>query len=104
PTAHDPIETFKIEAENQRHAADRESSGMRSPPLCEASQDASLAELADAPPAPYQTEALQAKDESNQHLADAERRESNGTQIQPLSEAAQTAAPTPSTVAPPAPG
>ena len=87
---HDAIEAIQIKGENEQRFADAErrgSSGTRSQPLSEASQAAAPAELAEAPTKPDPIEAIEAKDENEQHAADAEHRDSSGTPSRPLSEA-----------------
>ena len=94
PTTPDPTEAIQAKDENEQRAADaerRDISGTPSQPLSEARQVTALTESAEQPTAHDPTEAIQIKDENEQHAAEG--RDSSGTRSQPLSEASQVAAP-----------
>jgi len=76
PTRPDPTEAIQINDDHERHAASaegRESSVTPSQFLSDASTVAAPAEFAEAPATPAPTEAIQANDENEHGLADAER-------------------------------
>ena len=83
----------RLKDENEQRAADAERRDISRTPsqqLSEARQVTALIESAEQPTAHDPTEAIQIKDENEQHAAD---RDSSGTRSQPLSEASQAAAP-----------
>ena len=93
PSTPDSTEAIQAKDENEQRAADaerRDISRTSSQQLSEARQVTALIESAEQQTAHDPTEAIQIKDEHEQHAAD---RDSGGVRSQPLSEASQVAAP-----------
>ena len=104
PSPHDSTEAIQAKDENEQRAADAERRDISRTPsqqLSEARQVTALIESAEQPTAHDPIEAIQIKDENEQHAAD---RDSGGTRSQPLSEASQVAAPAELAEAPTTPG